>query len=215
MRLLKKNLRTIISLSFAVFFIAAIIASGPKKEQLGLSLIAVHRTPFANPVSIKIKRVNKTDERSAVLKWMSKYSSMPVNMMARIYDEAHKHRFPDLLIAMAKVESNFNPEAVSDAGAVGLMQVMGNTWTDELKDQGIIRKEDDLFKISKCMDASAYILDKYLDWKRNNLRDALVCYGGPDHEYAVKILQALGELEAVKGKNKLDFSSVIDTSPAH
>ncbi|GEM_PF-3431257 len=34
---------------------------------------------------------------------------------------------PDLLLAIAKVESDFNPNVVSDAGAIGLMQVKPET----------------------------------------------------------------------------------------
>ncbi len=174
-----------------------VVVMTPGKKTAPLPLLAAHGEVAANTVIAKVRR---EDEKKAVLRWMSRYSDMPFNMIARIYHEAHKHRFPDLLIAIAKVESNFNPEAVSDAGAVGLMQVMGNTWMNELKDQGIIHSEDDLFKISKCMDASSFILDKYLEWKRNNLRDALLCYGG-DPGYAGRILAALGQLEAVKEKS--------------
>ncbi len=198
---MKGALKTAVFIFAGVLLLAAIVLTVPEKKQAMLSTIAVHHAPFAGAAGVKAFSPGaKTNEKMAVLKWMSKYSDMPRYMMARIYDEAHKHRFPDLLIAMAKVESNFNPEAVSSAGAVGLMQVMGNTWAGELKDQGIIRNERDLFKVSKCMDASAYIMDKYLDWKRNNLKGALLLYGGPDPEYAKRILDALGELEAVKGK---------------
>ncbi len=202
----KLKMRTVISLVAAMFFIITAVAvtmPREKRKRPVPSAMTAHQAPFANAISAKARRTN---EKQAVLKWMSKYSNMPLNMMARIYDEAHKHRFPDLLLAIAKVESNFNPQAVSDAGAFGLMQVMGNTWMNELKDQGIIRNEDDLFRISKCMDASSYILDKYLDWKRNNLRDALICYGGPDRDYSKRILEALGELEAVKGNRYMGFS---------
>ena len=34
---------------------------------------------------------------------------------------------PDLALAVARVESNFDPDAVSDAGAIGVMQIMPRT----------------------------------------------------------------------------------------
>ncbi len=193
----------VLSLLLAVLFITVVVVMKPGEKRAALPSLAAHHAVRSGAV---IAKVRSEDEKKAVLRWMSKCSDMPLNMVARIYDEAHKHRFPDLLIAIAKVESNFNPEAVSDAGAVGLMQVMGKTWMNELKDQGIIRNEDDLFSISKCMDASSYILNKYLEWKRNNLRDALLCYGGPDPGYARRILAALGQLEAVKEKSYAGLS---------
>ncbi|MDA8088495.1 MAG: transglycosylase SLT domain-containing protein [Nitrospiraceae bacterium] len=141
-------------------------------------------------------------EKNAVLEWMSRGSGLHLNVVERIYNEAHRHRFPDVLIAIAKVESNFDPDAISDKGALGLMQVLGSAWTEELRRRGIIHNEDDLFNVSKCMDASAYILDKYMAWNKGNLDAAIIHYGGPaDHAYLGKILAALEEIRKVKGGN--------------
>ena len=192
-------MKTAISLLAGAMLLLAVAMTGNRKEpsaegKSGAALIA--------RVAVERQKDKDEKEKTAVLEWMSRGSGLHLNTVERIYDDAHRHRFPDVLIAIAKVESNFDPEALSDRGAVGLMQVVGGTWAEELRQHGIIRDEEDLFNASKCMDAGAYILDKYMAWKRGNLEAALIHYGGPaDHDYVRRILAALDEIRAVKGKN--------------
>ncbi len=74
---------------------------------------------------------------------------------------------PALLIALIKVESSFNPYAVSPAGAVGLTQVMPHTakWISEkLGISGKLGKPSDNIKIGASY--LKYLMDKYGDLEK-------------------------------------------------
>lgn len=139
------------------------------------------------------------EEKARVIGWMARNSSMPLERLEEIYTEINKYGFPELLIAIAKVESSFDPRAVSHEGAAGLMQVMARIWKDELKKAGIIANEDDLFEVSKCVAASVYILEKYLRLEGGNLGNALNRYVGHSKTgYREKVVEALGEIHMAK-----------------
>jgi len=62
----------------------------------------------------------------------------PVNYQSAILESSERHGVDPLLVcAMIKCESNWNADAVSDAGAVGLMQLMPAT-SSELAEYGVV-----------------------------------------------------------------------------
>ena len=64
----------------------------------------------------------------------------PVSYQDAIVDSSSRHDVDPLLVcAVIRCESGWNPEAVSDAGAVGLMQLMPST-SEELADYGIVNR---------------------------------------------------------------------------
>lgn len=79
---------------------------------------------------------------------------------------------PELVLAVIDVESNFNPAAVSYAGARGLMQVMP-FWKKEIGKPG-----DSLFNIRTNLRYGCTILKYYLDKEKGNLFKALGRYNG-------------------------------------
>lgn len=79
---------------------------------------------------------------------------------------------PELVLAVIEVESNFNPGAVSRAGARGLMQVMP-FWQKEIGKPG-----DSLFHVRTNLRYGCTILKYYLDKEKGNLFRALGRYNG-------------------------------------
>lgn len=80
---------------------------------------------------------------------------------------------PQIIFALIEVESNFRADAVSHAGAIGLMQVMP-FWTDVLS-SGSSRE---LFEPRVNIRYGCLILRHYLDIEKGNLDRALGRYNG-------------------------------------
>jgi soluble lytic murein transglycosylase-like protein len=77
--------------------------------------------------------------RAEVARRMPGYdSSMHVRVARAVLDESRAARLdPLLVLAVIHVESSFDPDAFSQAGAVGLMQLLEPTLQDELKRAGL------------------------------------------------------------------------------
>jgi soluble lytic murein transglycosylase-like protein len=99
-----------------------------------------------------------------------------VEILQTVYCETHRTDQPalppGLVMAVLDVESRFDPWAVSNAGAVGLMQVMP-FWPEQL---GMRRYE--LTHISANVRMGCAILRYYLEQERRDVRRALERYNG-------------------------------------
>lgn len=94
-------------------------------------------------------------------------------LLTRIYQEARLAGLPpDLVLALIQVESAFKADAVSPAGAVGLMQIMP-FWISEL---GL--PIDDLTHPPRNLRYGCTILAHYLAIERGDFTRALARYNG-------------------------------------
>nr|WP_241697493.1 lytic transglycosylase domain-containing protein [Halomonas salicampi] len=111
-------------------------------------------------------------------------------LLRRIYLEARLADLPPtLVLALIQVESGFDANAISSAGAVGLMQIMP-FWVDEL---GV--PADDLKDPWRNLRYGCTILSHYLAVERGDFTRALARYNGSLGEtwYPERVLRAWRE----------------------
>ena len=135
--------------------------------------------------------------RRAVIRWMGENSAMSESVLSDIYGIAANNVHTDLILAICLVESNYNPRAVSDKGAMGLMGIMPGIWLDELKAQGILGKKEDLYRISNNIAAGSYVIERYISRTRD-IRHALIRYEGGDSWYAARVLKAMRKISLIR-----------------
>jgi soluble lytic murein transglycosylase-like protein len=91
---------------------------------------------------------------------------------------------PELVLAVIQIESNFDPYAISSAGARGLMQIMP-FWLKEIGRPG-----DNLFNLHTNLRYGCTILKYYLDKERGDRARALSRYNGTrEMRYANSVFQ--------------------------
>jgi len=110
-----------------------------------------------------------------------------MQLLKTVHDEAHRAGLmPELVLAVIDVESNFDPFAISSAGARGLMQVMP-FWLKEIGRPG-----DSLFRIQTNLRYGCTILKYYLDKEKGNLHTALKRYNGTrERHYSLRVDKVL------------------------
>lgn len=147
--------------------------------------------------------------KQATVQWVqshAKYRITPefadlVVTEARTQSEAHNIN-PTLVVALMKVESEFDAKAESSAGAVGLTQVLPRWHTKRI---GKTKVGDPRNNIRIGVE----ILREYIDNHKGDMRRALLQYNGALHikgaPFAKKVLsvQASLEKDVLRGSQKL------------
>ncbi|OIQ00213.1 MAG: hypothetical protein AUK35_03505 [Zetaproteobacteria bacterium CG2_30_46_52] len=100
----------------------------------------------------------------------SEHEAKEIARWVWVYSQRHEIR-PELILALITVESRFDPFAVSNVGALGLMQVMP-FWKDSIG-----APNDNLFDVATNIRYGCAILKHYLTKYRTETR-ALAAYNG-------------------------------------
>ncbi len=96
-----------------------------------------------------------------------------IDLLKSVHREATRAKLkPELVLAVIEVESNFDPFAISSAGARGLMQIMP-FWLKEIG-----RPNDNLFQSNTNLRYGCTILRYYLDKENGNRIRGLARYNG-------------------------------------
>jgi soluble lytic murein transglycosylase-like protein len=116
-----------------------------------------------------------------------------------VYDKSLQYGFrPDLVLGIVKVESAYNPTAVSYMGAYGLMQVNLSVWRDELNID-----ENRIFDVAYNVDLGLQILKQYYHEAGGNMKRALHLYNNGylynNTAYPSKVDSAMVSLAPIKG----------------
>lgn len=154
---------------------------------VGSLMMAVSATPSAAEPPLR-PTLETASQSTAYYQWqlqewrsrmdapLSRFISAPEQrhtLLTRLYQEARLAGLPpELVLALIQVESAFNADAVSSAGAVGLMQIMP-FWVAEL---GL--PVDDLTEPNRNLRYGCTILAHYLAVERGDFTRALARYNG-------------------------------------
>jgi len=98
------------------------------------------------------------------------------------------------ILALMATESHFDTHAYSRTGAIGLGQIMP-LWVKELKENNILQRKTDLWNATLNINATKYILDRYLEKANGDFKASLTFYfGRKSRNYVNKVYLNLGSL---------------------
>lgn len=169
------------------------------------ALKSLQKEPPSAQVPEKLDDINWLPpiQQALVSHLISQYglsSSLANNVITSVF---HSGRFynidPLLLLAVMKVESTFNPKAVSPANAKGLMQVLPKAHPEKI---ALIGGVDRLYTPHLNVKMGAQILRDCVDRAGGVIARGLQFYNGagkdPTQKYANKVLLAHQEFISIK-----------------
>jgi len=106
----------------------------------------------------------------------------------------HQIAFP-LAVGLMEVESRFNPFAVSNKDARGLLQVLYSVWGKQLK----LKDARELHGIECGINSGLYVLKHYIDKNKGNITKALMNYNGTKgDEFHKLVYEKVGRFTAFR-----------------
>ncbi|TCS35715.1 transglycosylase-like protein with SLT domain [Paucimonas lemoignei] len=158
-------------------------------------------------IELQIKNTSLSNEQLAVSRWISRRYRVASDATHMLVSEAYKNAEklqldPLLILAVAAIESGFNPFAESAGGAQGLMQVMSKVHRDKFREHGGVRAALD--PVANIRVGSA-ILKDYVK-RAGSVEAGLKRYVGAaafatDSGYGSRVLAEYRRLQEVAGKS--------------
>jgi hypothetical protein len=109
----------------------------------------------------------------------------------RFTSEEHRLNFLSVLMGIVRVESGFDPSAISNKNARGLMQVHWPTW------KRYFSSPEEAHDLRRNLTVGTGILRLYMRRSNNDLRQALYRYlGVRDDRYADKVIDSAAAFKA-------------------
>lgn len=190
-----------------VFFVLIIVSSGVTSEyksawvaERATSLHLQHqltsaKVDLANSITFAELEKKKRYKIQSYVKNI--FKTMPKSMAKLIAEStttlAKKYELDaSVIVGMMKVESNFNPSAVSNKSARGLMQVRWSIWKKVLAEKLGMKDKYDLHNIYGGMEAGVIVLKHYLDKNNGDLSRALYDYVGKSRPYVKNVYETMG-----------------------
>jgi len=186
MTLLKSAYSITFTLCIAlIIFIACITTCPTEKKYKNLlkenrNLKNIINSTLANEKAIKKKILkDRIDvETMCIKKYIaSKTTNLDDKTISKVAKAivkcAIEYEYPfSVIVGLASTESNFDPAAISDKGARGVLQVMFNIWKDELDIANRRKLHDPYYGIKYGIN----VLDLYMDIHNNDLISSLHAY---------------------------------------
>jgi hypothetical protein len=130
-----------------------------------------------------IRRVNKKQAKTTSIFVAKAIADHVHEKKFRYASDEHRLNFLSVVMGIIRVESRFNPNAVSSRNARGLMQVHWPTWKQYFASQ------EEVHDLDRNLSVGTAILRLYLTASKNDLRAALYRYlGAKDDGYADKVI---------------------------
>ncbi len=165
-------------------------------------------------IELAIRKAALSDEQMAVSRWISRRYRVAGDatrmLVAEAYKNAEKHQLdPLLILAVAAIESRFNPFAESAVGAQGLMQVMSKVHRDRFREHGGVHAA--LNPVAN-IEVGSEILKEYVV-RGGSVEAGLKRYVGAaafatDSGYGAKVLAEYRRLQEVAGRSAPVISTV-------
>ena len=172
-----KRIRAVLSLAFMVFSISFANNTAHSFYTKSYSDWRIEYVQFIKASNTNLSHSDALAITNSILKWSNKFN----------IDEK-------LLLAIIKVESNFNIHAISTSGALGLMQVIPVWHKEKFFEARKVLGNPEPFNINTNIWMGTKILSTCID-QTKGINKALLCYAGQTPGYDTKVIAEFNKLK--------------------